>query len=98
MKTYEIWKCTKEFPYKEREGIIEGCTIPDEEPEIISVHESLTEAEAALEEYSTTARTYSGGAGKYIGVTEYCIVSTTQTNLFSLRTCMQSQRWLKWMR
>lgn len=75
MKTYEIWKCTKEFPYKERGEIIEGCTIPDEEPEIISAHESLAKAEAALEKHSTTARTYSGGAGKYIGVTEYCVVS-----------------------
>ena len=75
MKTYEIWKCTKEFPHKEKSKIAEGCTIPDESSEIISTHETLAEALEALKKYSTTARTYSGGAGKYIGVTEYSVVS-----------------------
>lgn len=75
MKTYEIWKCEKEFLYKEKNEIVEGCTIPDESAEIVSTHETLAEALKALEKHSTTARTYSGGAGKYIGVTEYSVVS-----------------------
>lgn len=74
MEIYKIWKCMEEFPCKEKNSIVEGCTFP-ECAEIISTHETLSDALEALEKYRTTARTYSGGAGKYIGVTEYCAVS-----------------------
>lgn len=74
MKIYEIRKYEKEFSEKEKNNIVEGCTFPDCVG-IISTHETLAEAIEAFKKCGTTARTYSGGAGKYIGVTEYSVVS-----------------------
>lgn len=77
MVKYEVIKRSKEFRYKDRFEIVEGCTVTDPEPEIIESFDTLVDAMAffftSTEDIITSISKYKSNTDTIYVVTEYVI-------------------------
>ena len=77
MIKYEVIKRSKEFRYKDRSEIVEGCTVTDPEPEIIESFDTLVDAMAfyfsSVNDIKTSILKYRSNTGTVYVVVEYVI-------------------------
>ena len=74
MKKFEIIKTYNEFTYKEREKVETGCTLYENDYEVLESFDTLDEAKEALKKYKTDV--WKGSAyhgGSLAVITEYSI-------------------------
>lgn len=76
---YEIMENSKEFSYKDRNKIKEGCTIYDgiSSPFTIKTFDNIDDALNEIKNYKSGVRELKGAAGTYYDVTEYYIEENT---------------------
>ena len=74
MKKYEIIKTYNEFTYRERERVKTGCTLWENNYEVLESFKTLDEAKEALQKYKTDVWEGSAyGGGSLAVITEYSI-------------------------
>lgn len=79
MKKYELMKKDIEINWRDKDKIVEGCTMEqgDCDPELIKSFDNKDEALEKLKNYKSDIRELKGNLGTYFEVTEYYIVENT---------------------
>jgi hypothetical protein len=79
MKKFELFKNDIEINWRDKDKIVEGCTMEqgDCDPELIKSFDNKDEALKELKNYKTDIRELSGNLGKYYEITEYYIQENT---------------------
>lgn len=72
VEKYSVYKHHLQIPYKLRKDIVSGCTLYDEEPELIARFNTMEEAKAELAKYKSSVE-FVKHTVSYYDVTEYCI-------------------------
>ena len=79
MKKFELMKNDIEINWRDKDKIVEGCTLiqGDCDPELIKSFDNKDEALEELKNYKSDIRELKGNLGTYFEVTEYYIVENT---------------------
>lgn len=79
MKKYELFKNDIEISLRDKDRIVEGCTLDqgDCDPELIRSFDNKEEALSELQNYKSDIRELKGNLGTYYQVTEYYVQENT---------------------